>query len=356
MPNKIDWSAVDPLIRQYLPLMTCVEFCTKHTPFTIPRTIGQRAKLLGIKAAPKTISLEHRAAIANSVKSRQIWRIDWAKYDDLIKSELPNMTIEQFTEVYALGVSSKQVSKRAKVLGVKPGRQHRSEEHRRKIAEGVREYNFTPEQDAFIKLHRDDMGQIEIAKELGISQMAVWRRMNELGVRRDPEILKRHMKLVSLKGMLKAVDAAAARIHNMSPSEHAAYCSELSIRMTELIRSGKIRPGRGIGQECITTKGGTFKTRSSYETRYVWQLEADPNVARFTYEPFVVEYEHEGVLKHYIPDFLVVYIDGWIELVEVKPSRLVDIGRNPAKFVAARRYCVENDFDFVVVTERNMTK
>lgn len=127
----------------------------------------------------------------------------------------------------------------------------------------------------------------------------------------------------------------------------------MSLRAIELMRQGKIKPGRGIGQLLETKKGGKFKTRSSYETKYAIYLDDDPGVIKFTYEPFTIEYEHEGIIKHYIPDFL-VFRNNKIELVEVKPSKLINMDRNPAKFRAARRYCVDNELDFVMITEQHL--
>lgn len=100
----------------------------------------------------------------------------------------------------------------------------------------------------------------------------------------------------------------------------------------------------------VTKKGGSFTTKSSYETKYAEILEADPDVVRFTYEPFKIPYKVRGRKKNYIPDFLVEYACGRQLLVEVKPAKLVGLPRNKAKFKAGENHKI----DFVVITEEDL--
>lgn len=99
-----------------------------------------------------------------------------------------------------------------------------------------------------------------------------------------------------------------------------------------------------------TEKGGTFVTKSSYETRYAEILESDPKVIRFTYEPFKIPYTFRGREINYIPDFLVEFICGKQQLVEVKPKRFVGSPRNRAKFKAGK----DHEIDFIVITESEL--
>ena len=346
---RIDWTAIDPLVELHLPSMTCAEFCRQFAASADPRSIGARAKHLGVAPAKRTTSASQKAAISTSVKQRKVWRIDWSGLDDLIKSQLPQMTVAQFQRVHG-GASAKQIAKRAIKLGVTPGRAVRDENQRRHIAERIRQYRFTPEQDDYMRQHKDDMGQVEIAAALGVSQMAIWRRMGELGIKRDNESLHAMVVRQGVKYGHLGGEATATWVRSMSSDEYAAHRQRMSGRMTQLMKEGKIKPGRGIGQEMHTTKGGTFKTRSSYETRYVELLESDPLVTKFEYEPLTIEYDHDGILKHYTPDFLVFYVDH-VELVEVKPKRMLDFERNPAKFKTARQWCMGEGLAFVIVTE-----
>jgi hypothetical protein len=99
-----------------------------------------------------------------------------------------------------------------------------------------------------------------------------------------------------------------------------------------------------------TSKGGQFTTKSTYETRYAEILEKDNDVIIFEYEPFDIEYEFEGIKLYYTPDFLVSYLDGHEELIEVKPQKMVVWPKNQAKFSAAKK---SHKF-FKVITEAEL--
>lgn len=48
------------------------------------------------------------------------------------------------------------------------------------------------------------------------------------------------------------------------------------------------------------------------------------DVISFQYEPFDIDYEHDGIIKSYTPDFL-VFRANRCELVEVKPNRFLSL-------------------------------
>lgn len=105
------------------------------------------------------------------------------------------------------------------------------------------------------------------------------------------------------------------------------------------------------GTEITTAKGGKFITKSSYETAYAKQLDENPLVESFQYEPLLIKYRYRKRNQNYIPDFLVKFTDGHFEIHEVKPESLCKNARNKAKFAAARR-CI---IPFVLITEENLT-
>jgi hypothetical protein len=107
---------------------------------------------------------------------------------------------------------------------------------------------------------------------------------------------------------------------------------------------------KGKPTKLKTKKGGSFTTKSSYETKYAKMLDADPNVVRFVYEPFKIPYQYRGRKKNYIPDFLVEYVDGSEELIEVKPKSLVNYGKNKLKIRAGERH----EMAFRVITEEDL--
>jgi hypothetical protein len=115
-------------------------------------------------------------------------------------------------------------------------------------------------------------------------------------------------------------------------------------------KRGKYRSKKGIGATLTTSKGGTFTTRSTYETRYVWLLEHNPMVAKFTYEPYKIKYKYRKRMRNYTPDFLVEYRDGSKVLIEVKPERMLRFAKNKAKIRAA----TAQETPFRVVTETEL--
>ena len=67
---RIDWEKLDPLIIEHLPHMTCVEFVKKYASETIPRTIGKRAKKLGISPKKYYPTAEHKRKTGEGASKR----------------------------------------------------------------------------------------------------------------------------------------------------------------------------------------------------------------------------------------------------------------------------------------------
>ena len=58
---------------------------------------------------------------------------------------------------------------------------------------------------------------------------------------------------------------------------------------------------------------------STYELIHLKNLDKDKTVERFEYEPLEIEYFSSSGKKHkYVPDFVVYYTDGRVEIQEVK--------------------------------------
>lgn len=81
--------------------------------------------------------------------------------------------------------------------------------------------------------------------------------------------------------------------------------------------------------------------------KYVSILDYDPNVLDFEYEPISINYYFNGHKKIYTPDFMVNYIDGSSEIIEIKPYKLLELDINKAKFEAIRKIYS----NFRVITE-----
>lgn len=113
--------------------------------------------------------------------------------------------------------------------------------------------------------------------------------------------------------------------------------------------------------------------RSSYEKKFMFKMEANPKVVKWTSETLVIPYQSvdvihgKRVLKNhkYFTDFVVWTSDGKKYVVEVKPQSLVPLNENeirinPAKrknaikWNAAIKWCKNNGYEFKIVTENHL--
>lgn len=104
-------------------------------------------------------------------------------------------------------------------------------------------------------------------------------------------------------------------------------------------------------------KGGIVNYRSGWEFSYAKFLDEDPTVDKFSYESLNIAYlsnKKTGRIRHYIPDFIVTYIDGRTVIVEIKPLRRMLNPTNVKKFEAAKQWAEQNDVQFQILTEREL--
>jgi hypothetical protein len=113
----------------------------------------------------------------------------------------------------------------------------------------------------------------------------------------------------------------------------------------------------------ITFKSGHFQSnknektipyRSGYELDVYKCLEEINSVRRYEAEPFPIPYLHNGKQANYLPDLLVEFTDGRIEIWEIKPSSQTTYKINESKWNAAARYCEKRNWKFVVKTEKGI--
>lgn len=82
--------------------------------------------------------------------------------------------------------------------------------------------------------------------------------------------------------------------------------------------------------------------RSAYEFAYFHILEDDVDVVSYIVEPFQVQYTYQGVRRTYWPDLLVLYKDGSMKIIEIKPLAFVKSKRVQAKAAGCRRFIKTN--------------
>lgn len=111
---------------------------------------------------------------------------------------------------------------------------------------------------------------------------------------------------------------------------------------------------RGIGLFSSVKMGRAIFWESLLELDAVRWLEVLGSVKRFKEQPFSIQYEFEGKLRKYTPDFLVQYIEGKIEVWEVKPDKFKDKELSRQLFAVAEAIFAEYGIRFRIMTETDL--
>jgi hypothetical protein len=114
----------------------------------------------------------------------------------------------------------------------------------------------------------------------------------------------------------------------------------------------KFREGYFQSEKC----GRDFYYRSGMECEILECLEQIPGVVKWDYESIEIPYFFEGKLHKYIPDFIITYSTGEIEIIECKPSKQTDLPKNKAKAAAAEEYCRARGWSYNYLTEVVLNK
>jgi hypothetical protein len=89
---------------------------------------------------------------------------------------------------------------------------------------------------------------------------------------------------------------------------------------------------------------------SQIERDYIYLLEVDPDVISYVGQPFKIFYTDLGKSRSYTPDFLVKRTKGE-QVVEVKPISLLNQAKNLNLWRHIAVWCLEQQLEFVVVTD-----
>jgi len=128
----------------------------------------------------------------------------------------------------------------------------------------------------------------------------------------------------------------------------------MSKRSTLQLLSGKTKSyGKGHKNGFFYSKKQDKEIyyRSSYELFFLMNCENNDHVLKFDTCNFYIDYEFEGRIRKFIPDFLVHYIRGKPIFFEIKPKNLISNKQNKAKFLAAEKYALEKNWYFIVFTQ-----
>lgn len=100
--------------------------------------------------------------------------------------------------------------------------------------------------------------------------------------------------------------------------------------------------------------GRVLHYRSGWEEEVYKILEEKQDVVSYAVEPFPVAYYWHDRSRQYYPDLQVVFIDGHVEIWEIKPSNQTKNQQNQAKWNSCKHYCAIRNWTFEVITEQRI--
>jgi hypothetical protein len=95
--------------------------------------------------------------------------------------------------------------------------------------------------------------------------------------------------------------------------------------------------------------------RSNFELNAIKYFEENDSILSYEIEPLRISYDYDGKIRNYILDFAVEKNDGNKVLIEIKPSCYTNYKKykvNEAKFEAAKKFALENGYEFEIWTEK----
>jgi predicted nuclease of restriction endonuclease-like RecB superfamily len=97
--------------------------------------------------------------------------------------------------------------------------------------------------------------------------------------------------------------------------------------------------------------------RSSWEKKFMEYCDKSPKVTKWSTEFLPIPYirPDDGQVHRYYPDFFILANDKKY-IIEIKPFNQTKSPINIAKWKAAKQYCKEHDYTFLVLTEKELKK
>ena len=97
--------------------------------------------------------------------------------------------------------------------------------------------------------------------------------------------------------------------------------------------------------------------RSSWELIYYQMLEVMSKIAKYEVEIISIPYKQlDGSIHRYLIDLKIQYIDGHIDLVEIKSDWKIKDINVQLKLEAGKKYAEENGMGFLILTKRDIDK
>ena len=101
----------------------------------------------------------------------------------------------------------------------------------------------------------------------------------------------------------------------------------------------------------------SIQFESSLERDFIFLIEFDTNVHFFLEQPLEIPYkDRNGIMRRYVPDFIVNYFDDKTEIIEIKYKSVLKAKQEELeyKFKGARDFCKKNNLIFKVLTDSDI--
>lgn len=117
------------------------------------------------------------------------------------------------------------------------------------------------------------------------------------------------------------------------------------------------------GRGYYNTKHGKYKPTksdkelifdSSWEKEFMILTDKDKFIKNIDRPNFKIPYKSKGIIKNYVPDFIINTINNFRIVIEIKPKRLLYKNNNLEKRLAGKLYCRKNNMKYVILTEENL--
>ena len=97
--------------------------------------------------------------------------------------------------------------------------------------------------------------------------------------------------------------------------------------------------------------GSLVHCDSTYEARFCHAMMNDPNVLDFSRFIGSIEYDLDGDIHHYTPDFDVTLVDGRRFIIEIKSDHTINDEVVQTKAAAADEWCQEHGITYIIFAD-----
>jgi hypothetical protein len=115
-----------------------------------------------------------------------------------------------------------------------------------------------------------------------------------------------------------------------------------------------ISPSGGIvrGKFPSRKNGRMVHHEGMLELGAIYLFETSPQIVRYREQPTTIHYPDGSRLRRYTPDFELVLVTGELVMVEVKPTRFLEVDKTRHKFDCIEEYMRRSNRPFVILTEK----